>query len=506
MRRLLENGANTSFVNRIVDEALPVDAIVADPVAKVRGLASKLHPRIPLPARMFGAERPNAAGVALADPAALVPLARAMAAAASEPWRADPLIAGDLADREGVATRDPADRRRWIGTVVEASGAEADAALAAAVPAARRWDATPAAERAACLDRMAGLMEAHMAELMAMCTREAGKTIRDGVAEVREAVDFCRYYAARARAEFSAPVMLPGPTGEANRIALHGRGVFACISPWNFPLAIYCGQIAAALAAGNAVISKPAEQTALIAARAVALLHEAGVPRDVLQLLPGRGEVVGAHLIADPRIAGVAFTGSTETARLINQALAAREGPIAPLIAETGGQNAMIVDSSALPEQVVADVVTSSFQSAGQRCSALRVMFVQEDIAPRLIDMLTGAMEELVVGDPALLETDVGPVIDADARATLEAHAARMKARGEAPLRGAPRPGHPTRHLLPAHRFRDRRAGPARARGVRPRPPRRPLSRGPHQFRDRGNRRHRPRPHLRHAQPHRREH
>ena len=427
VRRLLENGANTSFVNRIVDEELPVAAIIADPVEKVRGLASKPHPRIPLPALMFGAERRGAAGVALADPAALRPLARAMGAAASEPWHAGPLIAGDVGEREGVAVHDPADRRRWIGTVVEATGAEVNAALAAAVPAARRWNATPAAERAACLDRMAGLMESHMAEIMAMCTREAGKTIGDGVAEVREAVDFCRYYAARARAEFSEPEILPGPTGEANRIALHGRGVFACISPWNFPLAIYCGQITAALAAGNAVISKPAEQTPLIAARAIRLLHEAGVPRDVLQLLPGRGDVVGQRLVADPRIAGVAFTGSTETARLINQALAAREGPIAPLIAETGGQNAMIVDSSALPEQVVADVVTSSFQSAGQRCSALRVMFLQEDIAPHLIDMLTGAMEELVVGDPALLETDVGPVIDADALATLEAHAARMK-------------------------------------------------------------------------------
>ena len=438
VRRLLENGANTSFVNRIVDEALPIEAIIADPVEKVRALAAKPHPRIPLPAAMFGAERRNAAGVALTDPAALVPLARAMDAAASEPWHAGPLIAVDVAEREGVAVHDPADHRRWIGTVVEATGAEANAALDAAVPAAGRWDATPAVERAACLDRMAGLMEAHMAELMAMCTREAGKTIPDGVAEVREAVDFCRYYAARARAEFSEPVTLPGPTGEANSIALHGRGVFACISPWNFPLAIYCGQITAALAAGNAVISKPAEQTPLLAARAIGLLHEAGVPRDVLQLLPGRGEVLGQHLVTDPRIAGVAFTGSTETARLINQALAAREGRIAPLIAETGGQNAMIVDSSALPEQVVTDVVTSSFQSAGQRCSALRVMFLQEDIAPRLIDMLTGAMEELVVGDPALLSTDVGPVIDSDARATLESHAALMKREAkllyEAPL------------------------------------------------------------------------
>ncbi|MEE9209348.1 MAG: bifunctional proline dehydrogenase/L-glutamate gamma-semialdehyde dehydrogenase PutA, partial [Kiloniellales bacterium] len=276
----------------------------------------------------------------------------------------------------------------------------------------------------------ADLMEADRAELLALCLREAGKTLPDAVAELREAVDFCRYYAARARADFAAPRVLPGPTGERNQVALHGRGAFACISPWNFPLAIFTGQIAAALAAGNAVLAKPAEQTPLVAAAAVRLLHRAGVPGAVLHLLPGDGPSVGAPLVADPRTAGVAFTGATETARAINGALAAREGPIVPLIAETGGQNAMIVDSTALPEQVVRDVLVSAFQSAGQRCSALRVLFLQDDVADKMLAMLAGAMEELVVGDPAVLSTDVGPVIDAEAKAMLEAHAARMSAEG----------------------------------------------------------------------------
>jgi RHH-type proline utilization regulon transcriptional repressor/proline dehydrogenase/delta 1-pyrroline-5-carboxylate dehydrogenase len=265
-----------------------------------------------------------------------------------------------------------------------------------------------------------------MADLMAIVIREGGRTIPDALAEVREAVDYCRYYALRARAEFAAPELLPGPTGERNTLSLHGRGVFACISPWNFPLAIFTGQIVAALAAGNAVIAKPAEQTPLVAAAAVRLLHEAGIPGDVLQLLPGDGPTVGARLVADPRISGVAFTGSTETARAINLELARRPGPIVPLIAETGGQNALIADSTALPEQVVTDVLASAFNSAGQRCSALRVLFVQGDVAERILAMLAGAMRELVLGDPGLLATDVGPVIDAPAQAALERHAARM--------------------------------------------------------------------------------
>jgi RHH-type proline utilization regulon transcriptional repressor/proline dehydrogenase/delta 1-pyrroline-5-carboxylate dehydrogenase len=309
--------------------------------------------------------------------------------------------------------------------VVDADEAAVADAVAHAVAAAPAWDRTPAEERAACLERAADLYEDNMAALMALCVREAGKTIADAVAEVREAVDFCRYYAARARADFARPAAMPGPTGERNEVELHGRGAFVCISPWNFPLAIFTGQVAAALAAGNAVLAKPAEQTPLIAAHAVGLMHQAGVPVEALHLLPGAGEV-GAALVADPRIAGVAFTGSTEVARLINRTLAARDGPIVPLIAETGGQNAMIVDSSALPEQVIDDVLHSAFQSAGQRCSALRVLFVQQDVAPRLLAMLAGAMEELAIGDPALLATDVGPVIDSDAQEMLAAHAQRM--------------------------------------------------------------------------------
>lgn len=261
---------------------------------------------------------------------------------------------------------------------------------------------------------------------MALAVREAGKTIPDAVAEIREAIDFCRYYALRAVEEFEQPTDLPGPTGEANQIMLGGRGVFLCISPWNFPIAIFTGQVTAALVAGNAVIAKPAEQTSLVAAWTVRLMHEAGVPEDVLHLIPGTGETVGAALVRDPRIAGVAFTGSTETARAINRTLAAKDGPIVPLIAETGGLNAMLVDSSALHEQVVADVLMSAFGSAGQRCSALRVLYLQNEIADDVIEMLAGAMRELRVGDPALLSTDVGPVIDEDARAVLDAHARKM--------------------------------------------------------------------------------
>jgi RHH-type proline utilization regulon transcriptional repressor/proline dehydrogenase/delta 1-pyrroline-5-carboxylate dehydrogenase len=431
VRRLLENGANTSFVNRIVDENAPIDDLIADPVAKVRRLPVKPHPRIAPPARLFGEERPNSRGIDLTDLDELRPLAEAMSTAARSGWGAAPIIGGRAGTGRARAIHDPADRRRAVGQVVEASAAEVDQAVARAARVAEDWDATPAAERAACLDRAADLMEQGRAELMALCVREAGKTVPDALAEIREAVDFCRYYAARARADFAAPLALPGPTGERNQIELHGRGVFACISPWNFPLAIFCGQVTAALAAGNAVIAKPAEQTPLIAAAAVRLLHRAGVPADVLHLLPGDGPNAGAPLVGDGRVAGVAFTGSTETARAINRALAGRNGPIVPLIAETGGQNAMIVDSSALPEQVVRDVLISSFQSAGQRCSALRVLFVQRDIAGKIEEMLAGAMAELRAGDPALLSTDVGPVIDDEARKTLEAHAERMAREGK---------------------------------------------------------------------------
>lgn len=426
VRRLLENGANTSFVNRIVDERVPAGELVRDPAVAVEALASIAHPRIPLPPLLFGAERRNSAGVNLADPVEQAGLAAACAAAAAQPWRAAPVVGGR--ERPGTARqlRNPARLAEVVGDVIEADAALVDEALTLARAAQPAWDRRPVAERAAILERAADAFEADIGRLVALCVREAGKTVPDSIAEVREAVDFLRYYAARARADFGAPLRLPGPTGESNTLELRGRGVFACISPWNFPLAIFTGQVAAALVAGNAVLAKPAEQTPLAAATATRLLHEAGVPGDVLHFLPGDGAVVGARMTTDPRLDGVAFTGSTETARLIARALAAREAPLAALIAETGGQNAMLVDSSALLEQVVHDVVASAFNAAGQRCSALRVLFLQEDIADRCLALLAGAMDLLRVGDPALLSTDVGPVIDAAAREALEAHAARI--------------------------------------------------------------------------------
>jgi RHH-type transcriptional regulator, proline utilization regulon repressor / proline dehydrogenase / delta 1-pyrroline-5-carboxylate dehydrogenase len=430
VRRLLENGANTSFVNRIVDDEAPIDEIIADPVAALARLPVKPHPRIPLPADLYGPERRNSRGIDLADPSSLTMLCDGLAAAMRQPWQAAPVVGG--VDQPGAArpVLDPSDRRREVGSVVEATAEQIDRALDRAAQAAAGWDRRQAGERASILEHAADLFEAQGPELMARVIREGGRAIPAAVAELREAVDYLRYYAMRARADFAVAETMPGPTGERNQLALHGRGVFAAIAPWNFPLAIFIGQVAAALAAGNAVIAKPAEQTPLAAAAAVRLLHEAGIPADVLHLLPGSGETIGAALVADPRIAGVAFTGSTETARAIATALAERPGPLVPLIAETGGQNAMIVDSSALPEQVVTDVLTSAFDSAGQRCSSLRLLYVQADIADCLLDMLSGAMAELAIGDPALLATDIGPVIDEAARDALDRHAARMTREG----------------------------------------------------------------------------
>ena len=427
VRRLLENGANSSFVNRIVDAELPVVQVVADPIGKVAAFKSKAHPKIALPPDLYGGARKNARGLDLADSSDLRSLSMATKTAPSD-WSAGPVIGGEMRlDGTRRSVFDPANRRRQVGAVVDAAPGHVDEALKRARAAAPAWDEAGAAERAACLERAADLFEDNRAELLVLCVRESGKTVVDAIAEIREAIDFCRYYSGRARADFAEPLVLPGPTGELNQVALHGRGVFACISPWNFPFAIFVGQVSAALAAGNAVVAKPAEQTPLIAARAVQFLQQAGVPGDVLHLLPGDGPGVGAPLVADGRTDGVAFTGSVDTAQSINRLLADRSGAIVPLIAETGGQNAMIVDSSALPEQVVADVITSAFRSAGQRCSALRVLFLQRDIADRMIDMLTGEMAELVVGDPGLIETDVGPVIDDEAQAMLEGHAARME-------------------------------------------------------------------------------
>jgi RHH-type transcriptional regulator, proline utilization regulon repressor / proline dehydrogenase / delta 1-pyrroline-5-carboxylate dehydrogenase len=423
VRRLLENGANTSFVNRLVDERLPVDEVVRDPVAQVDSLDAVAHQEIADPPMLFGAQRRNSRGLNLADPLVVADY-RESARSAARPGSAAPFVAGRRLAGAERKLENPALQSDIVGSVVDASADDARAALEVAAAAFPGWDATPAAERAACLLRAADAFEAQRAELMALCVREAGKTVPAALAEVREAVDFLRYYAVRCGQEFGSPQVLPGPTGERNELSLRGRGPFVCISPWNFPLAIFTGQVAAALAAGNSVIAKPAEQTPLIAARAVAILHAAGIPGQVLAFLPGDGAKLGAVLLSDARVAGVAFTGSTEVAQLINRQLAARAGPIAVLIAETGGQNAMLVDSSALPEQVVLDAVASAFDSAGQRCSALRVLLVQDDIADRVIELLRGYMDEMVVGDPALLETDVGPVIDEQARRELEAHVA----------------------------------------------------------------------------------
>jgi RHH-type proline utilization regulon transcriptional repressor/proline dehydrogenase/delta 1-pyrroline-5-carboxylate dehydrogenase len=427
VRRLLENGANTSFINRIMDEAVPIAALIEDPVELAKRTEPKAHPRIPLPINLYGNDRQNSRGINLASDVELSKLAEQMAQAKIGRYLATPLVAGATSTGAMLDVSNPADRRQLVGKVQYADAALVETALKAAVSAQVSWDRQPVELRAQALERAAVLLEDRIAEFMALCTAEAGKTLADGIAEVREAVDFLRYYAQIARKDFATPKELPGPTGESNTLSLHGRGVFVCISPWNFPLAIFMGQVAAALVAGNSVIAKPAEQTNIIAFEAVKLLHEAGIPAAVLQLLPGDGATVGAALTRDPRVAGVAFTGSTETARLINRSLAARDAPIATLIAETGGQNALFADSSALPEQIVRDVLSSAFGSAGQRCSAARILIVQEDIADRVLHVLAGAMEQLVIGNPADLATDLGPVIDEDARKGLAAHCERMK-------------------------------------------------------------------------------
>ncbi|MGQ3674031.1 bifunctional proline dehydrogenase/L-glutamate gamma-semialdehyde dehydrogenase PutA [Xanthobacter sp. TB0139] len=439
VRRLLENGANSSFVNRLEDDKTPIDLIITDPAERLGAInGSKRHPNIPLPRNLFPDGRTNSRGLDLSDMSKLQPVAERMEATSCGPWSAGPIIGGDMRLGDSQPVRNPADRRHIVGHVREAGPDDIEEALARAQASQPAWEARPTAERAEIFEHIATAMEEQMPELMAICTREAGKTIADGVAEVREAVDFLRYYARCAQQDIQTPVELPATGGKVARIEMRGRGVFVCISPWNFPLAIFTGQITAALAAGNAVIAKPAEQTSLMAARVVRIFHAAGVPGNVLALLPGSGETVGSTLIADPRVNGVAFTGSVEVAHIISRSLARRTGGVAPLIAETGGQNVMLVDSSALPEQVVRDAVLSAFGSAGQRCSALRVMYVQEEIAETIITMLKGAMQELVIGDPALLETDIGPVIDKEALDTLQHHASHMTTRGrlihQAPL------------------------------------------------------------------------
>ncbi len=441
VRRLLENGANTSFVNKLSDDNTPLDAIIFDPVARVANLPQKPHPRIPLPKDIYGV-RQNSAGIDLSDRSQLAQLKQQMEAADQETWRAGPIINGKLiTDSSDQAVYSTANKERLLGHVHKANDENVETALSSATAATQTWGNTSVEERAAILERAADLFQQEMPALITILTREGGKCILDAIGEVREAIDFCRYYAWRARQDL-APVELTGPTGESNTLTLYPRGVVACISPWNFPLAIFTGQILAALAAGNTVLTKPAEQTPFIACKAVQLLHQAGVPADALHLLIGRGSVVGAKMTGDPRVAGVMFTGSTETAKMIEQSLANRPGTIAFFIAETGGQNAMIVDSSALAEQAVYDIALSAFNSAGQRCSALRVLFVQDDIAPKLLDMLKGYMQELKIGDPSLLKSDIGPVIDEGAQQMLQAHANKMRSEAtliaEVPMQDTP--------------------------------------------------------------------
>ena len=422
VRRLLENGANSSFVNRIADDAVPVDALVRDAVAELEALEPKRNPIIPLPTEIFGVGRHNSTGVDLSDPLVREPLVARLAKMEDKRWSAAPTHGGT---GEKCTIVSPYDTRLTVGDAVHASETDVDAMLKAAAKVQPAWDALGGQARANLLDRAADLFEEESEAFFSLCIREAGKTLPDAVLEVREAVDFLRYYASEARTKVARTVPLPGPTGEINELRLHGRGTFVCISPWNFPLAIFIGPVAAALAAGNAAIAKPAEQTPLIGAFAIELMHRAGIPKDVVQIAPGDGKT-GAALTAHRLTGGVAFTGSTETARAINRALANRDGPIIPLIAETGGQNAMIVDSSALPEQVTRDVISSSFQSAGQRCSALRVLFVQDDVADGMLEMIAGALKSQNIGTPDMLTTDIGPVIDAEAQAGLLAHLDEM--------------------------------------------------------------------------------
>jgi RHH-type transcriptional regulator, proline utilization regulon repressor / proline dehydrogenase / delta 1-pyrroline-5-carboxylate dehydrogenase len=425
VRRLLENGANSSFVAVAADDTVPVATLLRRPAELIGSADNARHPNIPLPRDLYRPQRPNSHGIEFGERAALSELLSAVTAD-NGVVAAAPLIDGET--RTGAARElvSPIDLATSVGSVIDATPEHVDEAVAAAREGFKAWSRTPAGKRAEILERAAHLLEQRRGQFIALLQREGGKTLDDALSEVREAVDFCRYYAAEGRKLFGDDETMPGPTGESNVLKLRGRGVFIAISPWNFPLAIFLGQVTAALMAGNAVVAKPAEQTPLIAAEAIRLLHEAGVPASALQLLPGEGHI-GAALVAQAGIAGVVFTGSTEVARAINRALAAKDGPIVPLIAETGGINAMIVDATALPEQVADDVVTSAFRSAGQRCSALRLLFVQDDVADRMIEMISGAARELSIGDPRDPATQIGPVIDIDAKQRLESHIARMK-------------------------------------------------------------------------------
>ncbi|MGO4997987.1 bifunctional proline dehydrogenase/L-glutamate gamma-semialdehyde dehydrogenase PutA [Oceanisphaera sp. W20_SRM_FM3] len=430
VRRLLENGANSSFVHQLLDPKTPVDSLIEHPLASLAACERLANEQIPLPSAIF-TDRINSSGINLNIASQRAPLFQELERLANKQWQAAPLLAeANFESLTVLPVFSPQDNRQVVGKVVMATPNQATQAVTYAQTAFIAWRDRPVSERAQLLERLADLLEEHQAEFISLCTREAGKLLQDGIDEVREAVDFCRYYANLARS-LMQPTLLPGYTGERNTLLAQGRGVFVCISPWNFPLAIFIGQVTAALVTGNTVIAKPAAQTCLIAHLATQLAHLAGIPQDVLQLVTGDGATIGQALIADPRISGVCFTGSTATAQQINRTLADRHGAIIPFIAETGGQNAMIVDSSALPEQVVMDVIRAAFQSAGQRCSALRVLYLQSDIYDQVLTLLNGAMAELSVGDPAFWSSDVGPLIDELAQAKLVAHLAQMQAAGK---------------------------------------------------------------------------
>ena len=455
VRRLFENGANTSFVHQFLNPQIPVEHVVRDPVSVLNRPADPAHPvtQIREPHAIYGAERVNSGGADWGDPAEIARLEAELRASAPAGAVGGPIIGGRVVTDADAPVVSPTNSMETVGMSRDATDAEIVQAMDLAAQAQPEWDATPAGKRAACLERAAELLEERRGLFLRLLVKEAGKTLPDAVAELREAIDFCRYYAVRGRELFSQPEVLRGPTGERNLLSLQGRGVFVCISPWNFPLAIFTGQVVAALMAGNSVIAKPAPATPLVAHAMTRLLHEAGVPAGVLHLTPADGPAFGKVALSHPALAGVAFTGSTATAANINRALANRNGAIVPLIAETGGVNAMVVDATALAEQVVDDAITSAFTSAGQRCSALRVLYVQEEIADRVISMLVGAMKCLVIGDPAQLSTDLGPVISEDSQQKLRKYATRM--RDEAKLLYACELGrqHEMGHFFAPHLF-----------------------------------------------------
>ena len=425
VRRLLENGANTSFINQIDNADISVEELTNDPIAQVK--ASFKTPQIVVPSKLYGERRLNSQGLNLADPDLLRQLEQGLNTLADKHWQAAPIINGRYYSGQQQPVHSPADNRVSVGTVTYANQHIIELAIDSAAQAFGDWRLLSVTTRANYLRQAADLLEQHRLELVSLCIREGGRTMKDALAEVREAVDYCRYYAQSVLESLGEPLQLPGPTGEENLLYHYGRGVFVCISPWNFPIAIFIGQATAALASGNTVIAKPATQTSLTAMRCVEILHQAGIPQTVLHFLPASGRLVGQILLPDPRVAGVALTGSTETAQFINRQLAQHHQAIVPFIAETGGQNVMIADSSALVEQLVLDAVTSAFNSAGQRCSALRVLFLQQEIADKTITMLKGAMQELSLGDPGAYQTDVGPVIDHAALIPLNAHVEKMQ-------------------------------------------------------------------------------